>query len=629
MVKGKRGKCMNDLKPFRFWCHKVLPLVYDDSLSYYELLCKVVDYLNKTMENVNKLSENFDELQASFKTLKEYVDNYFKNLNVQNEINNKLDEMAKNGTLEKMIRPFIDDFINNTYKVIGFPPLHSGNDPEGSCGFARISSDSCILFDLGYPENYSSIKNYLNNLGITKINAIVISHYHDDHVGDITQYVNDFDVSECKLFLPLTTNKFDYVVERHNNIVNAYKWKQIIYPNAFETYNVDVYNLTFANCGAIAIAHWDSNTSDYNNYSMVTFLKYGNSCVLYTGDINIDAQNYIYENSWFMPVDIVTAPHHSNNYSVNSGLLMELAPKNVFVSDSKGVNTNIGYQDNFTQGCNIFGANMYRNTNNDGVLFQVFKNGTTITNALTQPCQMTGYAGVIDYYVDSTYTGNKNVGSTKHPFTSIKSAIGSCKIGNTYKIHILNCNSENIYARNVSNITFIIDKNINLNSLSFNGCNNINFSNINHVSVSGNIEIANCNLISLRNFIGKLRFIENSNAVYLRDCSFDSYNKNYFTTIYNSHVTYNNASIASNTNASSTFIHCEFSKILFRSYSFNSFAGITLFQMLNSVVKAGDEFISKDYALQVYGNNTNAILLYIKGQSKYSILKQGDWFDLS
>jgi hypothetical protein len=33
----------HELKPFRFWCQKALPLVYDDSLSYYELLCKVVD----------------------------------------------------------------------------------------------------------------------------------------------------------------------------------------------------------------------------------------------------------------------------------------------------------------------------------------------------------------------------------------------------------------------------------------------------------------------------------------------------------------------------------------------------------------------------------------------------------
>ena len=45
------------LQPFRYWCQKVLPLVYDDSLSYYELLCKVVDYLNKTMEDVETLDE--------------------------------------------------------------------------------------------------------------------------------------------------------------------------------------------------------------------------------------------------------------------------------------------------------------------------------------------------------------------------------------------------------------------------------------------------------------------------------------------------------------------------------------------------------------------------------------------
>lgn len=86
----------NDLKPFRFWCQKILPLVYDDELSYYELLCKVVDYLNKTMENVTYLHDEFVKL-------KDFVDNYFKNLDVQDEINKKLDEMAKDGTLTSIL----------------------------------------------------------------------------------------------------------------------------------------------------------------------------------------------------------------------------------------------------------------------------------------------------------------------------------------------------------------------------------------------------------------------------------------------------------------------------------------------------------------------------------------------
>ena len=55
---------------FRFWCQKVLPLVYDDSLSYYEVLCKMVDYLNKYGEDLGVLAEDY-------KALVEWVNNYF------------------------------------------------------------------------------------------------------------------------------------------------------------------------------------------------------------------------------------------------------------------------------------------------------------------------------------------------------------------------------------------------------------------------------------------------------------------------------------------------------------------------------------------------------------------------
>ena len=96
-----------DLQPFRFWCQKVLPLVYDDSLSYYELLCKVVDYLNKTMEDVGVLESDVTDLHEAYKKLQSYVNEYFSSLDVQEEINNKLDAMAKDGSLSNLIMPHI------------------------------------------------------------------------------------------------------------------------------------------------------------------------------------------------------------------------------------------------------------------------------------------------------------------------------------------------------------------------------------------------------------------------------------------------------------------------------------------------------------------------------------------
>ena len=59
---------------FRFWCQKVLPAVYDDSLSYYELLCKLYDWLEKLTEVTNTQSDAITELQE---TLAEFMEGHF------------------------------------------------------------------------------------------------------------------------------------------------------------------------------------------------------------------------------------------------------------------------------------------------------------------------------------------------------------------------------------------------------------------------------------------------------------------------------------------------------------------------------------------------------------------------
>ena len=63
-----------DLGKFRFWCQKVLPLVYDDSISYYEVLGKMVTYLNQVIDNVNADTENVQTLKEAFDALAEYID---------------------------------------------------------------------------------------------------------------------------------------------------------------------------------------------------------------------------------------------------------------------------------------------------------------------------------------------------------------------------------------------------------------------------------------------------------------------------------------------------------------------------------------------------------------------------
>ena len=57
-----------DLKPFKAWFQKTLPLVYDDSLTYQELLYKLIAKINEVVESQNQTNENFDELLAGYLT---------------------------------------------------------------------------------------------------------------------------------------------------------------------------------------------------------------------------------------------------------------------------------------------------------------------------------------------------------------------------------------------------------------------------------------------------------------------------------------------------------------------------------------------------------------------------------
>ena len=85
-----------------------LPSSFYASMSYYESMVWLYEYLkNEVIPTINNNGEAVEELQEKFIELKNYIDNYFSNLDVQEEINNKLDEMAQDGTLADMIAEYI------------------------------------------------------------------------------------------------------------------------------------------------------------------------------------------------------------------------------------------------------------------------------------------------------------------------------------------------------------------------------------------------------------------------------------------------------------------------------------------------------------------------------------------
>lgn len=108
---------LEKLTPFQFFALTNFPYIEADfdALTNYQLFCEITKYLNGISSSQNDVISNFNELLQNWNDFsealtsewtetKDYIDNYFDNLDVQEEINNKLDQMASDGSLLAVIQ---------------------------------------------------------------------------------------------------------------------------------------------------------------------------------------------------------------------------------------------------------------------------------------------------------------------------------------------------------------------------------------------------------------------------------------------------------------------------------------------------------------------------------------------
>lgn len=173
------------ITPFKNFVLQNFPFIANDfdSLSEYGLICKIIDYLKNLTEGVKNTDYNILELYNSFVELKNYIDNYFANLDVQDELNNKINEMTENGELESIINKDIfnnlNEKINNSQFIVDKETIEKfKNDVRNNiCSYLNVINpcDSRI----GLPINngvpvcgvYETAKGYLGLVGWGKFDT--------------------------------------------------------------------------------------------------------------------------------------------------------------------------------------------------------------------------------------------------------------------------------------------------------------------------------------------------------------------------------------------------------------------------------------------------------------------------
>lgn len=103
---------------FKYWVQTSFPLVFDDSLSYYEVLSKVIAYLNQTIDAVKVEDDNVRALRDAYIKLETYLNEWTDNLDVESVISQKLDQLVADGTFTEQMMQALGQIIKNV-KVTG------------------------------------------------------------------------------------------------------------------------------------------------------------------------------------------------------------------------------------------------------------------------------------------------------------------------------------------------------------------------------------------------------------------------------------------------------------------------------------------------------------------------------
>ena len=163
-----------NLTPFKWFVLENFPFIEADfdALTEWQLFCKLGKEINKIIDSQNLVGEQAETLTNAFNNLKNYVDNYFENLDVQDEINNKLNEMAESGELSNIIITYLDnysDFVFDTLEDMKKSDILSSGNKVKTLGYRQINDNGngyYLITDENLSDNVDngSIIQLQNNL---------------------------------------------------------------------------------------------------------------------------------------------------------------------------------------------------------------------------------------------------------------------------------------------------------------------------------------------------------------------------------------------------------------------------------------------------------------------------------
>lgn len=218
------------------------------------------------------------------------------------------------------------DSLNSANPTMQIQVLDVG---QGDSILIRTPSKN-ILVDAGTIDGSKNLVTLLENNNVRKIDILIATHPHADHIGGVQSVLKKFPVGHIYDSGQKTPSRL-YI-----NMLKKIKEKNIPFSivKLGDKINLDkdIYLQVLSPALPLLMKEKDSNKYDLNNNSITTRLVYKDFSMLLTGDIEKAAEDRLLQTGQNLKSNILKAPHHGSRTSSSRNFLQAVNPEAVIIS---------------------------------------------------------------------------------------------------------------------------------------------------------------------------------------------------------------------------------------------------------------------------------------------------------
>lgn len=216
---------------------------------------------------------------------------------------------------------------NENGDVIGDMQVHFLDVGDADCSYIKCG-DVNILIDAADKEPKGKVVNYLKNQGVEKLDLVVATHPHRDHIGQMSDVLENFEVAQfIEPEIPEEANATTVTYERMLETLADKKISANLVSAGFST---TVGDLKIEVVGPIS-----HDSDNLNNNSVVLRITYKNVRFLFMGDAEKAEEQEILSENYDIKADVLKVGHHGSATSTTQKFLHAVSPKYAIISVSK------------------------------------------------------------------------------------------------------------------------------------------------------------------------------------------------------------------------------------------------------------------------------------------------------